>query len=134
MRGTVAYYNNNKNYIYIRVYDQKTKTHINHCVVSKYNKIDNFDIKSLPITTKHRIKQKIYGDVYYIMKCGDSYIYSSSPENTHHNTEFISRIKKDLGIKFLIDKHGNNSCIEIINDFNNDIYIGNIFSKDKIYD
>jgi hypothetical protein len=69
------------------------------------------------------------------MKCGESYIFSASPKNSILDKDFISRVKKDLGIKYLIDRHGKNgSVIEIVNDFTNNIYITNIFSKEKIYD
>lgn len=116
----------------IRTFNSKQKSFMDLKVVGKYHKVQQFDIKNLPITTHHRIKQKLYGDVYYLSKNGNKRWIV--PQAGVSKLDRVSKLSSDLNIKYLIDKHcKNNTSIELI--FSNDEwYLTNICTPEKIVD
>jgi hypothetical protein len=72
------------------------------------------------------------GDIWYLMKCGETYIFSNY--NNKQDQATLQIFKKDLKYKFLIDKYcKTDGCIEIVVS-NDKIYLTNIFKKEKIVD
>lgn len=117
----------------MRTYDSKTKTFNDLKAVGKYHKISNETIKLLPLSTHHRIKQKIYGDVFYLSKNNDSHFIINNSGNSNHKSS--SELKTMLNIKYLIDKFckNNNTAIEIIYS-KNKYWLTNIFTDTNVCD
>ena len=129
--NTIAY-NTDSQLFQFRTYNNISKNYQDLKVIGKYNKIDKDFIKLLPLNTYYRIKQKIYGDIFYLTK-HDNKIFIINEFGKNLNEKNIE-LRNSLNIKFLIDKFGRNgSVIELINN-NKNYYLTNIFNYDKVFD
>ena len=129
VHGAIGY-GTGHNLLQIRTINKKSFMDLK--AIGKYHKVQKFDIQNLPITTHHRIKQKIYGDVYYLSKNdGKQFIIG---EHGKSNPERLKKMKADMNIKYLIDKHCiGNTTIEIVYS-NGDFWLTNICTPEKILD
>ncbi len=131
VKGTVGYC-----YDYdlsqLRTYNTKAKTFVDLKAIGKYHKVEKFDIQHLPITTRHHIKQKIYGEVYYLSKNSGKQFIISEPDKL--NSKRIKELKVNMNIRYLIDKHCiGNTTLEIIYS-NGEYYLTNVCTPEKILD
>lgn len=130
MIGTIAW-NKDCSLHQIRTFNSEIKHFSDLKTVGKYNKVDKFNIKNLPISSHHRIKQKIYGTVFYLSKNGNKHFIVCEDGK---NNDLIQELKSNMNIKYLIDKHcKGNTSIELVYS-NTEYYLTNICTPEKILD